>query len=347
MKQYRFLFFALFLLNIRCRHEPLHDFPDARYGCLAQYLSPVTPMRDTSYHCCNCVWDWEELISSAIPYDYLNPCFNPDNNNQLAYYRVDNTMPGFQRYELWVDDFCTKEKKLIATNALYSITWGKNNWILYTGIDQNLYKVKCNGDSLTQVTNAPAGSYKKFPKFNPIGDKVLYQGDLFGQNNLFIIDLDKHGSTDTILTEESLLGIIAWDWVTDTTICYVVWSPTIQISLYNTESRGKTVLNEFMIQHSTDSIISSVAPLRAENSIIWCGPGVVGKTNIATKHSEVLIKRFPEEFFLDISVLQNGTDFLLNKRVRHQIDNCTVDSNFDFYLVNSSGTKFNKLNLLE
>jgi hypothetical protein len=119
----------LLLFFCSCQKEMA---PADNSGCLKPFLSPSFPAKDPNFDCCDCGVDVQEIFSSVIPYDYYYPCFNPNNRNQMVYYRGDNTQSLFSGYEIWFMDFCTQKRQLLANDALYGIEWGSNNWVFYT-----------------------------------------------------------------------------------------------------------------------------------------------------------------------------------------------------------------------
>jgi len=99
------------------------------------------------------------------PYRYDAPAFNPNNPYEIAYLRIHND----QQFvgDLCTFSFCTGEFKIIADNFLDNLDWGSNGWLIYTAMDYHIYKIKPNGDSLTQLSNL--GGYNRAGKWNPSG----------------------------------------------------------------------------------------------------------------------------------------------------------------------------------
>jgi len=333
------IFIVLLLTVLSCKKE---IGPDNSLGCVKQYLTGSFPSEDPNYNCCNCSVDWEEISSSDIPYDYLYPCLNPSNNDQLAYYKHDNTKAWFTGYEIWVVDFCNHENLKIIENALYGINWSKNDWIFYTAIDQNIYKIRSNGDSLTQITFT-TGGYNRYPKISSSGNNFMYQSELNGVTNLLIQDF-LSGNIDTIRTTPA---ISAWCWIDDERIFYTILGNdnTQDLFLFNIYTRQEKHLHQFSIQGSLDSLVTTAIPLLKENAVLWCAYKVVGKTNLSSGESSIILNAFKQEQFLSISALDNESTFMLNKRTMHQIDDCHIDSNFDFYVIDKNGKRQDKLTL--
>ncbi|MDP1815414.1 MAG: hypothetical protein Q8K92_13280, partial [Leadbetterella sp.] len=285
-----FIFLLLFFCSCKKEIAPAYNS-----GCLSPYLSPSFPADDPNFECCNCGFDVQEIYSSAIPYDYYYPFFNPDNRNQIVYYRGDNTQSIFKGYEIWFLDFCTQKRQLLAKDALYGIELGANDWVFYTAINQNIYKIKSNGDSLTQVTFTHGG-YNRDPKLSPSGTQLLYQTEVNGITNLLIRDFNT-GEFDTIKTA-SAAG--SWCWIDANRIFYAVWRNTAVVALcvFDIKTRQETEIQELSVGASIALLIANAQYLKKDNSIIWCAYKTVGKTNINTGEHKILLNAFENEVFL-------------------------------------------------
>lgn len=283
-----------------------------------------------------CFIDCEELYSSDIPYDYMEPCFNPENPEQLAYYRFDNT--GFNlSSEIWVVDFCTGEKKLIANNALYGLDWSIKDWLIYTADDQNIWKIKSNGDSLTQLTFV--GDYNRYPKWSPDGERIAFNAEIQGTQYFFI----SNSTGNVVDTLEELSFSRAWCWVDNSSICYSSYnSNSSQIKILNVESNEVDVVHEITGEFG-DYYMIATAKLPSSNSIIWCSLGLIGKTDLNTESSTIIKERLTQDGFWNISVNPDRNEILINKRIIHSAPNCKYDSDWGFYLITTDGTNTRKV----
>lgn len=190
------------------------DDPIMETNCLEQASFPSESVDDTTYNCCpGCVIDPEELYFAGHPYDYAYPCFNPNNSDQIAYYRYDN-YKAEAGWEIWVQDLCTGEKRMLVNDANYGIDWSVKDWIVYTATDQQIYKIKSNGDSLTRLT--PSGDYNRYPKWDIKGERIAYECEESGDTRFIILN-DRTGERDTI---PELSRIEAWNWVGDNEVSY-------------------------------------------------------------------------------------------------------------------------------
>lgn len=305
---------------------------------MEQASFPSESVDDTTYNCCpDCLVDPEELYSSAIPYDYSAPCFDPNNSNRIAYYRFDNTKFDIGS-EIWVLDLCSGEKQKIVDNALYGIDWSTKDWIVYTADNQQIYKIKSNGDSLTQLTTF--GDYNRYPKWDTKGDRILFQRQNGGLSELILFNLDE-SMFDTI-TELSSIG--AWNWIGDNEISYVTatWDASTGITTqylkkFDLTTRQSMLLHTLDIVGSNSNILLSTDYSERDNSIIWSAYGIIGKTNANTGAYKIIKDAYRQESFYNAVVSKDDKYILFDIRSRKLVDPCRYDSDYGLYIMDLNG----------
>jgi len=320
--------------------------PIIEANCLEQASSPSQSVDDTTYNCCpDCLVDPEELYSAAIPFDYSAPCFDPNDNNRIAYYRFDNTKFDIAS-EIWVFDLCSGEKRKIVGNALYGIDWSIKDWIIYTADDQQIYMIKSNGDSLTKLTSA--GDYNRYPKWDKKGDRILFQRQDGGLSKLMLFDL-KEPNPDTI-TELTSIG--AWNWIGNSQISYVTatWDASTGITTqylkkFDLTTLQSTLLHTLDIVGSNSNILLSTDYSEGDNSIIWCAYGIIGKTNINTGSYEVIKDAFRQESFYDAVLSKDEKNILFDLRSRKIVDPCRYDSDYGLYIMGLNGNNQRRIKI--
>jgi hypothetical protein len=107
-------------------------------------------------------------------YEYLHLCINPNNPYEIAFVRRENKGFPITTGELYTYNFCNNIIKLLATNAFYDLDWSVKNWIVFTGKDYQLWKIKSNGDSLIQLTNSGTNNAAKW---SPDGTIYIWNGN--------------------------------------------------------------------------------------------------------------------------------------------------------------------------
>jgi hypothetical protein len=137
------------------------------YGCKKDFYV----VDDESEHCeCETYYDLQgyntdlnSILDTNIVY---YPAYNPNNDNEFIYVNKISNVRYLYRYNM-----VTNEKLLIGTFPMVlSFDWGRNDWILLEIGDYNVWKMKSNGDSLTQLTS---GIPYFHPKWNYDASKIM------------------------------------------------------------------------------------------------------------------------------------------------------------------------------
>jgi hypothetical protein len=218
-------------------------------------------------------------------YGYSNLCINPNNQEEFVFLRRTNsTNTTSFRYDLFVYNFCTNSKKLIAQNAYYSPDWSSKDWIIYTGTDVQLWKVKPNGDSLTRLTNT--GDYNNDARWSPDGDSYLYYDAALNLNNPYKMSVSGSDGNPKFFINRNMLN---WAWKSDTEIVFSNAVPvgsvsTSPIKIYNTKTTA--IENVTTIEALGNGLIT------VKNGVIYL-MGNSGFQKIENKVATLIDKNYP------------------------------------------------------
>ncbi len=159
---------SIVLLVWGCRKDNWDE--DLGSICQDSYFSFSSPGADTSY--VN-VYESGPVsgYTSSGQYRFGKIISNPNNPFEILVIRVstDNYNPD---NELVIFNFCTGESKIITTNVVSPIQWTKTNWIVFRQHDQQSFKVKPNGDSLTAIQFNE--TYAAIADWSPSGKQYCY-----------------------------------------------------------------------------------------------------------------------------------------------------------------------------
>lgn len=98
--------------------------------------------------------------TKGTTFQRLAPCFNPLNGSEFIYLTQDSLFyNSLIKYNL-----ITKKETVIlrGQRIVCQPKWGKNGWIVFAGLNLQIYKVKDNGDSLTQLTSVYSNTYPEW-----------------------------------------------------------------------------------------------------------------------------------------------------------------------------------------
>ncbi|MBL57221.1 MAG: hypothetical protein CMP61_08540 [Flavobacteriales bacterium] len=127
------------------------------------------------------------LLNGNVSYissteNYSNPCFNPNNQDEFSFIKWDQGVP-----ELWVGNIKTNEYFFLDSGVYYTPKWGKNNWIVYNLLNNEIYIIRPNGSNKKQLTFN--SSINTNPNWSPNGDKIVYRSSKDLSNGyLYIMD---------------------------------------------------------------------------------------------------------------------------------------------------------------
>ncbi|MEX1191077.1 MAG: hypothetical protein WEA99_03825 [Brumimicrobium sp.] len=233
------------LLLYNCRKDKVPELeeviPIGNGGdhCPEMYTQRTTAYAD-SFHKVNklpgCIVGPENLPLEK--YYYNEPVLNPNNAFEFAFIRndADPSLSGWHA-ELCVYNFCSNEMNILTDQLGYDIDWSAKDWILFTGKDLQLYKIKSNGDSLIQLTDT--GTWNDKAKWNPDGTKYLY----------FDADAIRHKICDEegTLIKDFSNNMASFDWLNDEKI------------IFSRANGSELFIKEYDLQTETESLLYSQA----------------------------------------------------------------------------------------
>lgn len=149
-------------------------------SCRKDKITVLQPEELMEGESCSCEpLNDNEYISGLdyLVYDetyYLSPQINPNNANEIAF---TDGQEEDSEIKIMIYNKETNEKRILVNEPTSNFfSWGKKDWIIYQrSADFNLYKIKSNGDSLTQLTFDGQWFH---PRWNYSGDRfMVYKKD--------------------------------------------------------------------------------------------------------------------------------------------------------------------------
>jgi hypothetical protein len=340
MKQVLALLFLIVLFDACC--------PDTEaVPCQIGLEANLTQINDTVFTpCLDCVtFGCVSERSYDQRYGYEYPVFNPNNANELAFLKKDfqSTQANELSREVVIYNFCTSETKIIASDAFYGLDWSVRGWLIYTGTDRNIWKVKSNGDSLTQMTFD--GNYNNFPKFSFDGESFIYtkQSSNFG----WLLRSDNTGVNIDTITDIGGKG--KWSWYDESQLIHmhVKGNLTSAISLHNILTNVVSDIHTLSYSMSNDSLVIQTTKLN-DHSLLWCALRTIGITDINTGTYKVIENKIPNVQFEAIAVSPDQQRIVINYRyIDRKVDNCTYSVRYKFKVVDLNGENDMQINIPE
>ncbi|MFK7810762.1 MAG: TolB family protein [Saprospiraceae bacterium] len=339
----RITFIIIVLLLSSCKED------DTTVSVPPSYIVPVLPAicnysiddftelaenKDSIVDLSACVVGGLENYIEVEKYSYSYPCFNPNNAEEIAYIRRKNGVFTGCNFELWTFNFCTGEKRFVTDGICYSIDWSVKDWLVFTGQDRQLYKVKSNGDSLLQLTFS--GNFNSFAMWNSIGDKLAYVKSTDG-SEFYLTDSDGI-HTDTI--PEMILGAY-WHWsLTDKYFSCVTRNADNEMApaIFNLADREFLTMSHvdptiYGYIHDTDWI--------SETEMVWLGTGKsssIGFNDIITQEERILAKGYQNRKYHNLAVSPDGSSIVTEREDLFQISDCDIEVRRNLYIIDVDGS---------
>ncbi|MEX1191078.1 MAG: hypothetical protein WEA99_03830 [Brumimicrobium sp.] len=189
----------------------------------------------------NCIVSPETVYMEDFAYNA--PILNPNNAFEFAFIRTANPDEMSWNDELCVYNFCNNKTKILTDKVNYGIDWSVKDWIIFTGKDLQLYKIRSNGDSLTKLTDT--GDFNNYARWSPDGTRYLY---LDASSNFKICD--ENGE----FLEYTGFSMKSWAWLNEDEIIYSNQGNT-ELRKYNLETETtSTIVTQIGIAPSGDRI---------------------------------------------------------------------------------------------
>lgn len=233
-------------------------------------------------------------------------CVNPNNVNELLVFRGLDSIGGSG---LVIYDLLNKTSRVIFQGTIYyQPKWGINDWILFN-YDEEIWKIKSNGDSLTQLT---FGTYNFSPEWSMDCTKFIYRDQKIQKN---IIANSDGVHLDTI----DVGGFDIPCWQHDTMICGVgpAWASTA-----NPYNNTWDIVYDF-----EDTGFCGSAQWIDKQNFIWTCHGIY-MSNYLTKETTVIKSSCNAKIYLYPSYCPSADKIyflVLNRRLKNinTIENTT------------------------
>ncbi|MEL6631336.1 MAG: hypothetical protein AAFQ83_07710 [Bacteroidota bacterium] len=150
-------------------------------------------------------------------FQYWFPCFNPQDPYQIAFLRGTSACAN----EVMIFDFRTGRTRKVTDNACYGLDWSSKGWLIYTGINRKVWKVKASGGEPVQLTFGEG--FHNYPKWSPDGEKFAYanERDIRLSNSLgkvlhraihWFVPLGWLNNEESLVGQSPLGGLAGYHW---------------------------------------------------------------------------------------------------------------------------------------
>ena len=237
---------------------------------------------------------------------YNAPRFNPNNSNEIIYVRAAASGLGTR---LVKRNLTTGQETFIVNDVRNQPDWSVKDWIVFNHEDNQVWKIKSNGDSLQQLTTQ--GGLEAI--WNKTGDRIIYwlqKGQTANTYYNFITDVN--GNTiDTLFYPFTLnCGSWSYDNTKIASYCY-----TYDVGEIDLVTKQTTKITDSPPDNSGQgkNIITDIDWMPNSQDIIWANEAGLYKTNIYTKQTTTLKIACDGRFYVYLSVSSDGKKIIAQR----------------------------------
>jgi Tol biopolymer transport system component len=275
-------------------------------------IPAVIPVENNA-DCLNLYWT---TLSGTIDWPgidtvYNNPRFNPNNSNEIIYVQGNKTK---NKTYLVKRNFSTGQETYIVSDVWSKPDWSSKDWIVFNHADNQVWKIKSNGDSLTLITTNLQGGFNAI--WNPDGTKIAYLPS--GRNNYTLICNTNGNSLDTLPYFVSYLT----RWSNDgSNICGLAIDYVNVVYQNAFTHQGYQPTNNVLDANSTNIIYSDAIDWTPDSQyLIWANPHGIYKTNIITKQTIQIKNACNSKYYSSLSISPDGKK-IIAQRYDQKIEN--------------------------
>jgi Tol biopolymer transport system component len=262
----------------------------------------------------------------SIDTTYNTPCFNPNNSNEIIYVQgiVSNGSTRIVKRNL-----TTKAENIVISSVLRKPDWSSKDWITFNHADNQVWKIKSNGDSLTLLTVDLQGGHN--PVWSPDGNRISFVKEVNSKRYNMIIDANGN-PLDTIPYFAFYLG---------------KWSQSGLLAALSLDHMNVTYanVNTHQISQPTNNtnsnnniFIDGVTWTPDSQFLIWCTNQGIFKTNSATKETIKIKNACDSKYYTSLSVSPDGKKIIAGRVDQKLVSTNTINIKTGLSLMNIDGS---------
>lgn len=315
------IFALLFIWQVGCKKDPrifpdgsvCEDFPSSPAGIGYQYQSRNPTLNK-----------WAS-------------CFNPNNAAEIVFTTGDSIITSGNN--LYTLNLNTGQKIYLANNVWFQPKWSVKNWIVFNRVGSQIWKIKSNGDSLTQLTFM---NENYDPEWSPDGEKLVFR-QVIGSMYYIMITTANGVKLDSITN--AYYGDGAWS-PNNTKIATVFNASTgHNIGLIDLQSKAINALTSYSEQSSTaKTIILNMAWSIDSQFIFWCSGYGLYKTNVNTGTTTQLKYGCDMKSYIFPSISPDGQKIIVVRTDQKLLNQNTIYGENNLYMMDINGENETKIN---
>ena len=263
---------------------------------------------------------WQRIYE---PPSLVQPDFNPDNPDEFLFVYYDNGFDKLYSFNMRMNVL----RLIYEGNIIYRPKWGKDGWILLNLSDANIWKIKDNGDSLTQLTYTADCFH---PSWNYNYSIIGYTSPRTGSYLGYLIDKcgNELGEVEYSFDENTSWSspnyITGFEYSGKLIVYNFINFKTLYLSDFSTENRG--------LGYSTTI-------LKDNNTVIWSYQKGIFETKIDKKTTRSIYPSCNAIRFYNASYSRDRKKILWEKQVYRPVpDSSLLYIKSSIVMMNPDGT---------
>ena len=248
---------------------------------------------------------------------YALPCFNPSNPREIAYAKSDADNP--TEDGLYMANLDTRQQRPIYLHRgpTLQLHWSTTGWLALSMNDQ-VWKIKANGDSLTQLTT---GGFHYLPQWSPDGQRLVCREPDSPGAPLIIID--KNGRW---LTQLSGFPVnYCQGWSPDGTRLLITYGPLANeqgygVGVYDLATNQAQLIVDTQVPNNSSGMLTGAAWLPDSRNVVWAAGTGIYTTDTQTRETKQLHTGCDTRVYLNPDVSADGRTILVRRIDRKSLD---------------------------
>jgi len=317
------LFFCISIAIFSCKKE--EEIP-VLIDYTFNYTEPINnPSEALSLNCTSS----QVEIFYLDEYLYSRSILNPTNPNQIAYLRrpFDD---GECQSQIWTFDFKTGRTYKVSNHKVCKLDWSISNWIVFITDDNEIWKVRPNGNDLTKLLS-DSGGFNNFVKCNGKGTEIMIEVPAITSFGTLKKIIDFEGNEIQILPALEFEYYFEMDWKND----FIAFPKSNKIGIHNIKEEETRFID--IDEHYQFTDHNNVQFLN-QNEILWLHQQSIYKTNLDSEE-KTLIKEYGEnDFFIHMDISIDKKTILLLKQDAVGIADCQIQIRTYLALMDMDGS---------
>jgi hypothetical protein len=201
----------------------------------------------------------------------------------------------------------------------------QHGWITYYKLDQNIYKIKTNGDSLTKLTN---DNNNMQPYWNYSGNYIYFAKS---SGSIETIVMNENGIT--IDTVKNVNGLLNHSKISNKAILTKFSNNQAQLFLHDLSNSSDKLLCSL-----TNNNFQSPVFDNTDAYIYWTDNDGLKRVNVSTLAVDLLFKKCQRQEFYNFTLAFNANTFVATKTTRNAKSSSTLYVQTDLYKLNLDGS---------